>query len=70
MKYGEKSALSTFIKQTWHYLTDDEVAAHDDMRDVFFMAVRKKHGIPRAEAENTLRSFLERLNFMRQEALN
>ncbi len=39
------------IRHVWHRLTDDEIEACEEARDIFFLAVRKKHGLARAQAE-------------------
>jgi len=43
------------ISQLWNKLNDEEIACYETMRDVFFIAVKKKYGIPRAQAEDILR---------------
>jgi hypothetical protein len=43
--------IKNTIKHIWHQLTDDEIDACEERRDVFFLAVRKKHGLERAQAE-------------------
>jgi hypothetical protein len=50
--------LRDSIKHLWWNLTDEEISYHEDMRDVFFLAVRKKYGLPRAEAENIIRNLV------------
>ena len=45
------------IKHIWCNLTDEEISFHEGLKDVFFLAVRKKYGLPRAQAEEILRNF-------------
>lgn len=45
------SQLKHVIRNLWHKLTDAEIDILDEQRDTFFMAVRKKHGLARAQAE-------------------
>lgn len=47
--------LRARIKHVWHNLTDEEISYHAGLRDVFFLAVRKKYGLPRAQAEEILK---------------
>ena len=53
--------IKTSIKHIWHQLTEDEIEAIEDRRDVFFLAVRKKHGLPRAQAELVLSDLKRRV---------
>jgi hypothetical protein len=43
------------IRSLWNQLTESEIDALADRRDEFFMAVKKKHGVVRAQAEIMLR---------------
>jgi hypothetical protein len=59
MTYTEEYSgqqVSDKIRHIWGGLSDEEIATHETMRDVFFLAVRKKYGIPRAQAEEMLRN--------------
>ena len=47
--------LLTSIKHLWQMLTEDDIHAHDNARDLFFMAVRRKYGLARAHAEMIVR---------------
>jgi hypothetical protein len=49
------------IRHVWHQLTDEEIEACEERRDVFFLAVRKKHGLKRAQAEIMLNEIKQRL---------
>ena len=48
---GTERRIRNVIKQIWHHLTDDEIKANEEEREIFFLAIRKKHGLPRAQAE-------------------
>jgi hypothetical protein len=43
--------IKAIIRHLWHQLTDEEIDAVEDRRDVFFLAVKKKHGVERAQAQ-------------------
>ena len=43
--------IEAIIRKLYYRLTEDELKARTERRDEFFMAVRKKHGIARAQAE-------------------
>ena len=55
-----KAQVKDSIRQSWHYLTDEEIEANEERRDEFFLAVRKKHGLPRAEAALILKDIHDR----------
>jgi hypothetical protein len=55
-----KIQIKHSIKQFWHHLTDEEIDANEERRDEFFLAVRKKHGVPRAEAALILKDIHDR----------
>jgi len=43
--------IEAIIRKLYFRLTEDELKARTERRDEFFIAVRKKHGIARAQAE-------------------
>jgi hypothetical protein len=59
---SEHPEINDFIRNEWHRLTDEEVKAYQEYRDIFFLAVRKKHGIPRAQAELILSNVEHRIS--------
>ncbi len=50
------------IRNLWNRLSENEINALCEARDIFFMAVRKKHGVARAQAELILRNLLQEMN--------
>ena len=52
--------LKADVKHLWHRLTESEIEALKDRRDIFFLAVRKKHGVLRAQAEQVLHDIANR----------
>ncbi len=59
----QQNHFKACIKQLWSHLTEEEIAAHEEMRDVFFMAVRRKHGVARSEAESILERIISGLEY-------
>lgn len=53
-EHKAEQRLRSVIKHIWHQLTDEEIEARKERRDVFFLAIRKKHGLARAQAEMLL----------------
>lgn len=58
---ASRQEMKRLIRHMWHKLTEDEVEACDECRDIFFLAVRKKHGLARAQAELFLHDLERRL---------
>ena len=54
--------IKNIISHIWHRLTKEEIEACAEERDVFFIAVRKKHGMARAQAELFLHDLDQRIN--------
>ena len=48
---AQEPRMNDAIKHIWHRLTDAEIEAREEYRDIFFLAVRKKHGVARAQAQ-------------------
>lgn len=59
---GYEQQIRNTIKHIWHQLTDEEVDSCNERRDVFFLAVRKKHGLKRAQAEIMLNEIRRELS--------
>jgi hypothetical protein len=63
-KWAPEQQIKNSIKHIWHQLSEREIEAIEEQRDVFFLAVKKKHGLPRAEAELVLRGLKQKLTEM------
>jgi hypothetical protein len=51
MQIPTQQLLEATLKNIYYRLTDEEIEARKERKDEFFIAVRKKHGIARAQAE-------------------
>ncbi len=51
MSLKSSQTLADIIHNVWNKLTDAEIEAYEESRDIFFIAVKKKHGMARAQAE-------------------
>jgi hypothetical protein len=60
-EYGSDQWFRNSIRHIWHKLTEEEIGSVEERRDVFFLAIRKKHGLGRAQAELVLSDLRHRL---------
>ncbi len=51
MQTPTHNIVEDIIKSLWHRLTNEEIELRKERRDEFFMAIRKKHGVARAQAK-------------------